>query len=136
MAVKLEVDLSGPFFTRNPGLTLRGNIARMMEGIASEGERLVRQDLARGESARATIRRLGDRVSGHAIGRVTSLSGKHWLATAVLSVNNRGYSRAQGISLMAAASSLESRQHSFRRVAQAIRRSRVILNANLTAGLE
>jgi hypothetical protein len=136
MPEPLTVELTGPFFEHDPGKTLRGNIEQMMEGVAEEGQRLVRSVLAAGESTREPIARLSpDRVSQHAIGRVRSLSGKKWRATAVISVNNSGLSRVQGISLMAAASSLEGRFHAFRRTASAIRRARAILNADLTKGL-
>lgn len=136
MAQKLTVDLSGPFFQRDPGLTLRGNIERMMEGLAEEGERLVRTDLGRGEGQRYPLGLGLGRVRQHAIGRVRSLQGKKWRASAVISVNNSGLTQKQGIKLMAAASYLESRLHSFRRTSSAVRRARAVVTANLAAGLE
>lgn len=137
-AISQKVEFSGPFFERDPGATLRGNIQRMMEAVAREGEQAVRAALAIGESDRIVISHHvePDRVSGHAIGRVTSLASKHWLATAVISVNNSGFSPAEGKSLMAAASAVEGETHAFRRTATALRRSRAVLRANLTAGIE
>jgi len=134
--VTAHVDLSGPLFQRDPGKTLRGNIRKMMAGVAAEGERIVRENLRAGQAGRAPISALGDRVADHAIGRVTSLTGKHWMATAVVSVNNSGFSPKQGISLMAAASSVEGRSHAFRALYRDLQRSRAVARANLTEGLE
>jgi len=137
MAVKLSVELSGPFFQRDPARTMGENIQAMLEGLAEEGEGLVRTVLTAGESSRAPIARIpSDRVSEHVVGRVHSLSGKHWTSTAIISVNNSGFSRSQGISLMAAAAGLEARLHAFRRTATALRRARSVLTANLTKGIE
>lgn len=133
----LTAVLSGPFFTKDPRLTFRQNLRTMLEALASEGERSVKQILAGGESGRAPIARLpGHRVSEYVIGRVRALSGKRWAVTAVVSVNNSRFTPTEGISLMAAGSRVESQTHAFRRVASAMRSSRAVLAANLTEGLE
>lgn len=137
-AVAQKVEFSGPFFTRDPGATLRGNIVRMMQGIAEEGEAAVQKALGQGEGGRLPISHgvQPSRVSGHAIGRVRSLSGKPWAATAVISINNSGFSAGEGISLMAAAAKVEAETHAFRRTATALRSARAMLRANLTEGIE
>lgn len=132
----VTVELSGPFFQRDPGETLRGNIERMMQGLAEEGEKAGRDGFAATQAGRLPISQLGDRVSGHVVGRVVSLRGRRWRATAVVSINNFGYTPIQGISLMAAASSVERRTHVMRNLARSIRSSRAVLNANLTKGIE
>ena len=38
MAQLLTVRFEGPFFTRDPGKTLRGNVRDMMEALAVEAE--------------------------------------------------------------------------------------------------
>lgn len=136
MTTKTHVELSGPFFRKDPEQTMWQNIHRWMAGIAEEGERVVRMNLRRGAANRAPIRLLGDRVADHAIGRVHSLRGKKWWATAVISVNNSGLSPREGRSLMAAASKVEGRTHAFRSAYRDIARSRKTLQANLTEGLE
>jgi len=136
MTVRLSVDLSGPFFQGDPGAKLGDNIRRMMAGLAEEGQRLVMGELRAGESSRQALGMGLGRVSDHVRGRVKSLTGKQWKASAVISVNNSGLSAAQGIKLMAAASGLEARFKPFRRTTLAIGRSRKILSANLAQGLE
>lgn len=136
VTVSTHVDLEGPLFRRDPGLTLRGNIRKMMAGVAAEGERIARQNLGAGQSGRAPISALGDRVADHVHGRTESLRGKQWMATAVISVNNSGYSQAQGISLMAAASNVERQTHAFRSLYRDLQGSRAVARANLTAGIE
>lgn len=133
--VAITWEVRGPFFQGDAGRKFRENIQAWLEQIAEEGEDVVRAALSAGSGSRATIRRIpGDRVAEHVHGRVRSLTGKHWLANAVISVNNSGLSAPAGISLMAAASNLEGRLHAFRRTASALRSS--IRRANLTKGLE
>lgn len=136
MTVRTSVTFSGGFFRRDPGATLTANIQRIMAAVAAEAAANVQQRLRAGQSGREPISLLGNRVAEHVVGRVKSLSGKPWLATAVISVNNSGYGRAEGISLMAAASEVESRTRAFRSTYLELRRSRAVLAANLTEGIE
>ncbi len=102
----VTVDLSGPFFTRDPGLTLIMNVAKMMQGVAEEGASSARAALQQGEGARATITELHDRLSDHVVGRVygrPSRGGRKWHLWAKIQIYNEGLTAAQGISLMAAA---------------------------------
>lgn len=135
MKIATSIDKTGPFFTHDPAKTFRANARVMLTALAEEGQEDVRVQLRQGEGSRAPIRLLGGRVSGHAIGRVRSLGGKPWALTAVISVNNSGFSARQGISLMAAAASLERRFHSFRRTASRLRSARAVNRAELTKGL-
>ncbi len=136
MTVETHVEFKGGFFRRDPGETMLRNVRKMMAGVAKEGEEIVRGRLRMGQSGRAPIALLGGRVAEHVHGRVDSLAGKPWLATAVISVNNAGYSAEQGKSLMAAASTVEGRTHAFRQTYLELRRARAVLAANLTEGLE
>lgn len=133
--IATTIDLSGPFFKSDPRRTFRQNIRVLMARLAEEGEADVKAQLRQGEGARAPIFALGDRVSDHAIGRVTSLVGKRWAVSAVISVNNSGYSRKQGISLMAAASSVEARTRAFRRTTTRLRKARAINADELLRGI-
>jgi hypothetical protein len=128
---RVTVDLSGPFFSRDPSLTVKGNIRRMMAGLAEEGEQALRDDIRGLPLPRAT-----GWTRDHAVGRVRSNTGKSWMATAVISANTAGMGRNDAIRTKAAAASVERRFHPFRRTASAIRRSRKILGANLTKGIE
>jgi len=134
------IDTSGPFFTKDPRKTFRQNIRTMMARVAEEGEQDIQAQQHAGESGRAPISYSsagwsGDRVSDHVVGRVESLRGKPWQVTAVISVNNSGFSTSQGIALMAAHAEVERQTHAFRRTTGRLRRSRKVNAAELLKGL-
>jgi hypothetical protein len=133
MARRLKgVDLSGPFFRRDPVRTWRENVRDFMDEIAKTGEAEVKAQLRSGEGRRAPIRGVTPaRVSGHVVGRTSSLSGKRWAATAVISVRPPG-DRRQAIAVAAAAAEIEAREHIFRRASARIRRARTNLLKGLT----
>jgi hypothetical protein len=127
--------MSGPFFTKDPKKTFRQNVRDMMDQLAAAGESDVRAQMQAGEGSRKPLRGISpDRVSGHVRGRVDSLAGKRWALNAVVSVNNSRLSRQGGISLMAAASRVESETHAFRRTAA--RSRKVSKMTDLMDGLE
>lgn len=130
------IDTKGPFFTKDVRKTLRANIKDLMNAIAAEGEADVVAQLRSGEGGRKPMRGIAPaRVSGHVHGRTASLSGKPWQVTAVVSVNNSGFSRKQGITLMAAASKVEGQTHAFRRTTGRLRRSQKANTSELLKGL-
>lgn len=128
------IDVSGPFFERDVHKTFYENARAMMEAMAAEGEADVKAQLAPGN--RRPIRLLGDRVSDHVRGRVRSVAGKRWWLNAVVSVNNIGFNRPEGISLMAAAGTVERETGAFRRTSSRLGRARAVNRAELTKGLE
>jgi hypothetical protein len=131
--VRVRVELDGNFFRRDPRKTVKGNIRKMMEAMAPEAERLVQNQI----SGRAgSMPYYTGRTHDNIVGRAESVSGKPWAATMVVSANTSGMSRGDAIRIKAAASGIERRWHPFRRVASALRRSRAVLAANLTEGLE
>lgn len=135
--LKSTIDMSGPFFTHDPAKTFRANARTMLAAVAEEGQKDVEAQLRVGQGGRYP---LGggirpNRVSGHVVGRVTSLSGRKWALTAVVSVNNKGLSQKQGIKLMAAASYLEGQTHAFRRTTGHLRRARAVNRAELFKGI-
>lgn len=136
MTAGASIDVSGPFFRRDPEKTLMENIHKMMQAFAEEGADAARTGLASGSGNRALIRELGDRVADHAIGRTQSLSGREWYVAAVVQVLNKGFSPRQATSLMAAAAEVESETHAIADVARQLRSSRAVIRANLTEGLE
>lgn len=130
------ISLEGPFFTKDPAKTFRQNVRVLMDEIAELGEADVKAKLRQGEPARRAMRGIQpDRVSAHVIGRTQNLAGKRWAVSAVVSVNNRGFSPKQGITLMAAAASIERRSHVFRRTTARLRRANKLNRAELLKGL-
>jgi hypothetical protein len=134
MAVRIErVDFSGPFFDRDPVKTIRANIRDMMDRLAEEGERDVVQQIA-GRSG--SMPAYTGWTASHVRGRTESLSGKRWAVSAVVSMNTAGMDARTAIRTQAATATIEARWHPFRRTTTAIRRSRAVMAANLTKGLE
>lgn len=126
------VELSGPFFTHDPGKTLRGNIQSLMAALADEMEGSVKGDI---EAASGSMPLYSGWTHDHVVGRVASLNGKHWLATAVVSANTARMGSRDATRTLAAASSIEARFHPFRNTVRAVRSSRVWLR-DLAKGLE
>ena len=115
------IRFSGPFFTGDPGKKFAANVRDFMATVAKAGEADVRARMA---STRRTSRgkRNHDPTQTYVRGRVRSLSGKPWRAYAVVSPVPGG-SRAHAVSVMAAASVLETRSHPFRNAKNAVRRA-------------
>lgn len=135
--ITTALDLSGPFFTKDPVKTFRQNIRVLMDEYATLGEADVKAQLRQGEATRRPMRGITpDRVSEHVVGRTKNLRGKRWAVTATVSVNNSGLARAQGITLMAAAATLERRHHTFRRTSSRLRKARKLNTAELFKGLD
>lgn len=131
-----SIKFDGPFFTGDPAKTFRTNIRAFMDTVAAEGEADVKAQMAVGTGSRAPIRALpAQRVSDHVRGRTKALDGKRWAVTAVVSVNNSGFSAREGISLMAAASRVESQTGAFRRTASRLRRVAKQAGAVLLKGI-
>jgi len=130
-----SIHYDGPFFTKDPRKTFRQNIRTMMRAIAEEAQQDIETQMRHNQGRRAPIAELGDHVSSHVVGRVKSLRGKPWQVTAVISVNNTGFTPAQGISLMAAASEVESQTGAVKRTTSRIRKSRKVNAAELLKGI-
>lgn len=134
--ITTTIDTSGPFFTKDPAKTFRQNIRVLMDQYAALGEEDVKAQLKQGESRRRPMHGITPvRVSGHVVGRTKNLRGKRWAVTAVVSVNNSGFSKAQGKTLMAAAATIERREHTFRRTSARLRRARKLNQAELLKGV-
>lgn len=122
VAPQVTVELTGPFFTRDPSLTFRENIRQMLEGLAEAGQEAVQSVYPVGPTGdgRAGVR-----------GRVESLSGKKWWANAVIS-QTHVYPWPNGGERQYRGGKTEAQHHMFRNVARSIR----VQRANLTEGLE
>lgn len=134
--ITTTIDRSGPFFQRDPTRTFRQNVRVLMDKVAEAGEADVKAQLRQGEGGRKKLRGITPpRVSGHVVGRTRNLRGKRWAVTAVVSVNNSGLSKRQGVSLMAASAMLEGRLHAFRRTTNRVRRARSVNVDELLKGI-
>ena len=125
MRFKTSIDLSGPFFTGDPAKKFQQNVMDLMDVIAEQGEADVAGQMRASQAGRKPMRGMNPpRVSGWVIGRTRALAGKRWRQTAVVSVNNRGLSREDGVRLMAAAAQVERQTGAFRRTAARFRKVR------------
>jgi hypothetical protein len=132
---KTILTMKGPFFDHDPAKTFMENVHVMMVAIKDEGAKDVQGQLRQGAGNRAPIRKLGDRVADHVGGELRRApSGPGF--SAVILVINRGMSKAEAISMMAAASFLEGSLHAFRKTQGRILRARAVNQANLTKGIE
>jgi hypothetical protein len=132
--IQSEVELTGPFFTRDVRKTVRQNISDFEDAIAEYGQ----------ERARAQIEARQGAMPGYTgwthdrtIGRTRAEArrgGKKWQVTAVISANTDGMGRRDAIRTKAAASGIERRFHVFRSTTFAIRAR--MKTVNLTKGLE
>jgi len=92
----LTVELSGPFFERQPSRTFRQNVRAYMARVAEIAAAEVQARLAAGGREGAATR-------PHVVGRTRSLSGRQWACTARVSVSTVGLSRPSAIRRMAIA---------------------------------
>jgi hypothetical protein len=122
----VTIDLSGPLFERDPKQLIRGNIRRMLQGLAEQGEKAVQSLYPIGPTGhgRAGVK-----------GRVASLTGRPWFLTAVVS-QTHVYPWPGGGPKKYRGGKTEAKYHMFRRTKTAMSRSRAILSANLVRGLE
>jgi len=132
-----SITFDGPFFRKDPARTFRQNIRDLSDRFAAEGEADVRQQMRAGEVARRPIAAgvSPSRVSAHVVGRTSSLAGRRWAVTAVVSVQNAGFTKRQGTALMAAAARVEAETHAFRRTVSRLRRGRRQIEAELFEGI-
>lgn len=140
----LDVDLIGDFFKRDPGKTLYRNIGEMMDRLAPELERLVRDDLeSRSGSIPGWTGEARDAVHGYTVSPKTGKTWALWAAVGVPNVGTRDYAvrvhakwygRKQGDH--GTTVGLEQRFHPFRRVKSDVYRAKALISANLTKGIE
>jgi hypothetical protein len=115
---KMETQLSGPFFKKDPGLTFRQNARRMARGMVLAGQADVQEQLAAGESSRAIISHGVEppRVREHVVASVPYSSSRDLLGTTIKAnvyVQNKGFSAHQARALMAAYSMVEQETGAF-----------------------
>lgn len=104
-----------------------------MDDLAAEGERAVKAQMA---AKAGQMPHYTGHTAAAVRGRTKSLANKRWLVSAVISTDTSGMDRKEAIRTKAAAAQMEGRFHMFRLTAGAMRRSRKVLAANLTKGME
>ena len=133
MTVTTKVELLGPFFTKDPGKTLYANIGDMLESLASELEARIADEVA-GHAGQMPF--YTGYTREHVTGYTTSpKTGKHWALWAAVGVPTSGMGRADAIRTKAAAATIEARWHPFRNAKSLVYRSRALISADLTKGL-
>lgn len=134
VATSSKIELSGNFFTHDPGKTLYRNIGDMLDALALEMQTEVRTDIA---SHQTEMPGWTGWSRDHAFGyTVSPYTGKAWaLWTAVGSVT-ASMNRTDAIRTKAAAASIERRFHPYRRVKSAVYRARALITADLAKNLE
>ena len=134
VSVTSKVQLEGDFFKRDPGKTFRANVRDMLDELASWMEAEVRSDIA---SHAGSMPGYTGWSHGHTIGYTTSAkTGKRWGTWAAVGAVTAGMSAKDAIRTKAAAATIERRWHPYRNVKSGVYRSRPIITANLTEGLE
>ena len=151
VSVTTKIELSGNFFTHNPGKTLYRNIGDMLEALAGEMEGIVRGEIA---SHAGEMPGYTGWSASHTIGYVTSpVTGKHWATWAAVGAVTAGMSKKDAIRTKAAAAGrhnpitksgrnigttpgIEGRWHPYRRVKSAVYRARAVLSADLAKNLD
>lgn len=130
---RVEYDFSGPFFTKNPGKTVRANIRDLMDSLARESEDQLKEAIGGLESS---MKHPTGWTREHIVGRTSSLTGSRWGLHMVISANTNHMTRHDAIRTKAAAAGIERRWHPFRKLASALRSSARIGRFDITKGLE
>lgn len=120
----LSIDLTGPFFRRDPEKTITENVHQMVEGLAIEGERIVKVGWSNSIRGR-----------GGVVGRASSVSGKPWTFHATVTPEftypwpHGGVKRYRG-------GRNKRRNRAFKDAYYRMRSARLQLGVNLTKGIE
>jgi len=134
VGVTTKIELSGEFFRRDPRKTIKQNIAAMLSALAKELEGAVREDIS---SHAGSMPDYSGWSWAHTLGYTTSArTGKHWAYWAAVGAVTTGMSAKDAIRTKAAAATIERRWHPYRRAKSAVFRSRALISADLTKGLE
>lgn len=132
--VTTKIELSGNFFTHDPGKTLYANIGTMLDALAPEMERAVRDDI----SAHAgSMPNYSGWSWAHTEGyTISPKTGKVWALWAAVAAVTAGMDAKDARRTKAAAASIERRWRPYRRVKSAVYRSRALISADLAKNLE
>jgi hypothetical protein len=143
----LHIEYSGPFFTGDPGKTMRGNLADVVAKLAHEGEKLEKAltpSLPTGET-QASIHAVTQRASLYSSVEIAGsgdapFARYWWLAHGYRSrVRSAGHKRQRVKDLRATGNLVRLRHAAYRmpmRAASALRKLVPTIVADLTKGLE
>lgn len=131
-----RIEYSGPFFTKDIRKTFRANARDLVQSIAEDGASLVQQNLSPGNG------RLTGRYADAVEGRATSLRGKHWALTAVVTSTRhlempgfKGYGLFLETGIKGRTQTAFRGLWVYRRVGNALKRGSRVARADLTKGL-
>lgn len=119
-----KIELSGPFFRKDPAKVLKGNMREMLDDLGQEVARSITAEMRAGEGRRRPVRALGrgGRVSQRIVGGAGNPhTGKSYRYHAVVAPSLRGLSKKQAIALYAAAAQVEKQTRVVRRHVRAAR---------------
>lgn len=123
---RTTIDLSGPFFAYDPVKRYSENVITMLEAFAREGEEDLRAQASPYSDSGAFV--------GGIEGRVRSLAGKQWRATAVISQTHVYPWKGGGVKQYRGGKH-EARHGFFRKTKSRLNRSRAVNKAELTKGM-
>ena len=134
VSVTSEVEVSGPFFTRDPRKTFYANLRDMLDKLAAEMETQVKAEISGHEAAMPYWTGYS---RDHVVGYTTSKeTGKRWSTWAAVGSVTAGMDKKEAIRTKASAATIEARFHPYRNVKRNVYRMRALLTADLTKGLE
>ena len=119
------IEVSGGFFERDPSLTFKKNVEKLMSQLADHGERVVKVNYPIGPT--------GEGRKG-VVGRNKALSGHQWRSTMVVS-ETHVYRWPNGGPKQYRGGKTEARRHMFRRGKNDVRREAKRLTPGLLKGL-
>lgn len=128
-----DVTLEGPFFRRDPGKTLRGNVRDLMDALAEQMQSDVRTEIA---AHAGSMPNYSGWTWAHIRGRTVSRTGKRWGTWARVSAYTEDLDAKEAKRTKAAAATIERRWHPWRAAKRNVYRSRALLTADLTKGLD
>lgn len=120
----VSIDLTGPLFQRDPAKTVKQNIARMMVGLAQEGERAVKSGWTNSTKGREGV-----------VGRAHAITGKPWSLHATITPGFK-YPWANSGQKAYRGGRDKVRNRAFRSTTYRLRSARFVLGANLVKGLD
>lgn len=124
--IRYDIDISGPFFTKDVRKTVRENMRAALLETVMQGRDIVQQQLTPGHGY------LTGNLSNHIQASNKSLTGQPWALSAVVrSTVNQTMPGHKGYAMK-----VEAKYGMFRNARSAMRRAGKLLKANYTRGLE
>ena len=124
--VRYDIDISGPFFTKDVRKTVRENMRAALLATVAEGRDIVKQQLTPGHGY------LTGALSDHIQASNKSLTGQPWALSAVVrSTVNQTMPGHKGY-----ATKIEGKYGMFRNARSAMNRAGKLIKADYTKGLE